>query len=368
MKIAHFETSMDWGGQELRIVEQTEWLNQHGHPTWIVARPGAAIIKKAREKNLPVFELRVRGSVHPSTLKSLLQFLKQNQIQLLDCHGSRDSVYGALVKALSGIKVNRSRHVTDPIKTSGLHGLVWRHGNHGIITTAKKIQDMLEELGIPNRDKTLVAPAGVDPARFTASLDSQALRRELGIPAEHMIIANIGMIRPDKGQNYYIDACKTLLDKGLPLTCIQVGEATGQTAEFKAQVLAAAQPYLGQQIRFLGYHNDIENYLALADIVVIASVATEAQTRLVSQAFFMQKNIVATTTGGLPEMIQHEKTGLLCPPRDANALAHAIERLVENPSLKTELQQHALQHAQQFMTFDYMMQEMVNFYQDTLQR
>lgn len=53
MKIAHFETSMDWGGQELRIVEQTEWLNQHGHPTWIVARPGAAIIKKAREKTCP---------------------------------------------------------------------------------------------------------------------------------------------------------------------------------------------------------------------------------------------------------------------------------------------------------------------------
>ncbi|MGL4268631.1 MAG: glycosyltransferase family 4 protein, partial [Plesiomonas sp.] len=227
---------------------------------------------------------------------------------------------------------------------------------------------MLEELGIPNRDKTLVAPAGVDPSRFSAALDSRQLRHQLGIPDEHMIIANIGMIRPDKGQNYYIEACKSLLDQGLPLTCIQVGEATSQTAEFKQQVLEAAQPYLGNQIRFLGYHNDIENYLALADVVVIASVATEAQTRLVAQAFFMQKNIVATTTGGLPEMIQHEKTGLLCPPRDAAALAHAIERLVADPQLKADLQRHALHHAQQFMTFDYMMQEMVNFYQDTLQR
>ncbi|MGL5008098.1 MAG: glycosyltransferase family 4 protein [Plesiomonas sp.] len=363
MNIAHFETSMDWGGQELRIVEQTEWLNLHGHPTWIIARPGAAIIEKAREKQLPVFELRVRGSVHPATLQNLLHFLKQHHIQILDCHGSRDSVYGALVKALTRITVIRSRHVTDPIKTTGMHGIIWKYGNHGIITTAKKIQDMLEACSIPNQGKTLVAPAGVDPARFHATVDSFALRRQLGIPDDHLIIANIGMIRPDKGQNYYIDAVKLLLEKGLPITCIQVGEATKQTVEFKQQVLDAAQPYLGNQIQFLGYHNDIENYLALADIVVIASVATEAQTRLVSQAFFMQKNIVATTTGGLPEMITHEQTGLLCPPRDAIALAQAIERLVEQPELKAALQYNAYQYAQRFMTFDYMMQEMVNFYQ-----
>ena len=62
MNIAHFETSMDWGGQELRIVEQAEWLNQHGYPTWIIARPGSAILAKAQEKNLPTFAIRVRGS------------------------------------------------------------------------------------------------------------------------------------------------------------------------------------------------------------------------------------------------------------------------------------------------------------------
>ena len=99
----------------------------------------------------------------------------------MDCHGSRDAVYGALVKLLTGVKVIRSRHVTDPIKISGLHGLVWKHGNHGIITTAKKIQNMLETLGIPNQDKTLVAPAGVDPLRFSPSHDVQTLRQQLGI-------------------------------------------------------------------------------------------------------------------------------------------------------------------------------------------
>lgn len=104
----------------------------------IIARPGSAILAKAQEKNLPTFAIRVRGSVHPKTLAPLLKFIRAQRIDILDCHGSRDAVYGALVKLLTGVKVIRSRHVTDPIKMSGLHGLVWRHGNHGIITTAKK--------------------------------------------------------------------------------------------------------------------------------------------------------------------------------------------------------------------------------------
>ena len=366
MNIAHFETSMDWGGQELRIVEQAEWLNQNGYPTWIIARPGSAILAKAQEKNLPTFAIRVRGSVHPKTLAPLLKFIRAQRIDILDCHGSRDAVYGALVELLTGVKVIRSRHVTDPIKMSGLHGLVWRHGNHGIITTAKKIQEMLETQGIPNKDKTLVAPAGVDPQRFSPEHDAQQLRARLGIAADSLVIANIGMIRPDKGQNYYVEACKQLLDKGVPITCIQVGEATSQTADFKRQVLELAQPYVDKQIRFLGYHNDIENYLAIADIVVVASVATEAQTRLVSQAFLMKKNVVATTTGGLPEMIAHEQTGLLCPPHDAKALADAVCRLIEQPPLRTQLRENAYQHALQYMTFDYMIKEMVKFYQATL--
>ena len=363
MNIAHFETSMDWGGQELRIVEQAEWLNQHGYPTWIIARPGSAILAKAQEKNLPTFAIRVRGSIHPKTLAPLLRFIRTQRIAILDCHGSRDAVYGALVKLLTGVKVIRSRHVTDPIKISGLHGLVWKHGNHGIITTAKKIQDMLETLGIPNQDKTLVAPAGVDPLRFSPSHDVQTLRQQLGIATDDIVVATIGMIRPDKGQNYYIEACKKLLDQGLPLTCIQVGESTSQTVEFKQHVLNLAQPYLGQQIRFLGYHNDIENYLAIADIVVIASVATEAQTRLVSQAFLMKKNIVATTTGGLPEMISNEHTGLLCPAHDAQALANAISRLIERPQLRATLRENAYEYAQKYITFDHMMKEMITFYQ-----
>jgi glycosyltransferase involved in cell wall biosynthesis len=363
LRIAHIESSMHWGGQELRIVEQTEWLNNHGHPTWIIARPGSAIIEKALEKALPVYEMPIKGSLNPSTLQKLLRFLKSNKITVLDCHGNRDSRYGAYARWLTGVLVIRSRHITDPIRSDYFNRLVWRHGNDGIVVTAEKIREMIVDLRLNKPDRIMVAAAGVDENRFHPGLSGQSLRRLLGIPDHHFVVANVGMIRPDKGQLQFVKTCKMLLKKNTDMTCIQIGEAPSHALAYKDEVMACAGED-GQKgrIRFLGYQSDIENWLALADVVVIASIATEAKTRLVAQAFLMKKNIVATTVGGLGEMITHNDTGLLCPPDDPVALVEAVELLMNDKELAKALQERAYQYAVQTMTFDHMMAGMLAAY------
>lgn len=355
---------MHWGGQELRIVEQTEWLNNQGHPTWIIARPGSAIAEKAREKSLPIHEMPIRGSFNPSTLRKLLGFLRRNKIEILDCHGNRDSSYGAYVRWLLRMPVIRSRHIIDPVRSDFYNRLVWRYGNDGIIVTAEEISKIIVASGLSNAERIFVAAAGVDEKRFHPGICGLSLRRQLGIPDHHFVIANIGMIRPDKGQLQFISACRALLQKHTDITCIQIGEAPVHSLAYKDKVLAAAgEDGRNGRIRFLGYQSDIENWLAMADVVVIASIATEAQTRLVAQAFLMKKNVVATTIGGLKEMIDHNRTGLLCPPNDAVALAQAVEMFMCNKELAKGLRETAYQQAVQFMTFEYMMKGMLDAYQ-----
>lgn len=369
MRIAHIESSMDWGGQELRIVEQTEWLNRNGHKAWIIARPGSAILHKAKEKELPIFAMNIRGSAHPATFRSLQSFLKKECVDLLDCHGNRDSTYGAYVKWLGGAAVVRSRHVTDPIRVDAFRRLIWRNGNHGVIVTAGKIRDMLVGASLARQELISVAVAGVDEGRFNPLRGGNILRQRLGIAPDEVVIANVGMIRPDKGQLYFVRACRELLSRHQNITCIQLGEATGQTEAYKQQVLAECGEALNNgRIRFLGYQSDIENWLAMADMVVVASIATEAQTRLVAQAFMMKKNVVATTTGGLPEMIDHQRTGLLCPSSNVEELSASIERLLTEPGLAESLREAAYQHAIQYMSFDYMMKGMLQAYQQAGRR
>ena len=98
MRIAHFDTRMNWGGQELRVIEQIEWLNTHGHQAWVIARPKSKIIKEAQKRNLPHFELPIRGSTNPKTIFQLHAFLKR-EISIF-------STYTAIVMQHTGLLLN----------------------------------------------------------------------------------------------------------------------------------------------------------------------------------------------------------------------------------------------------------------------
>lgn len=354
---------MHWGGQELRIVEQTQWLNDHGHPTWIIARAGSAILNKAREKSLPVFELAIRGSINLATLRNLTRFLRSKAIDLLDCHGNRDGYYGAYVRWLSRLPIVRSRHVIDPIRRDWVNRFVWKYGNDLVIVTAEMIRDNLVRDRLNQADRIFVSAAGVDEKRFHPGVDGIPLRRRIGIPEHHFVVANIGMIRRDKGQLQFVQASRALLLDHADMTCIQIGEAPSHSVAYKKRVIdAAGEDLKKERIRFLGYHDDIENWMALADVVVIASIATEARTRLVAQAFLMKKNVIATDTGGLPEMVNHDRTGLICTANDPDAIRLAVNRLINDRSLAEDLRECAYRHALRCMTFDHMMAGILNAY------
>jgi glycosyltransferase involved in cell wall biosynthesis len=80
----------------------------------------------------------------------------------------------------------------------------------------------------------------------------------------------------------------------------------------------------------------------------------------------MKKNVVATRVGGLPEMIAHQATGLLCPANDSGALALAVQSLIDNPSLADQLREQAYQHALKTATFGQMMDGMLAVYENAL--
>lgn len=305
----------------------------------------------------------LRGSVNPKTIWQLIRFVREHNIDILDSHSSRDASYAMFVHLLCNTKVIRSRHVTDKIKNDFFHRLIWKIGNDHIITTAKKIKNDIINLQLAKADKIDVALAGVDEKRFDYRRKADRLKSELGIPNDHIVISNIGMIRKDKGQLFYVRACMEITKVMENVTFLQVGEATDATKGYKEEVLSAGEKLIESgRLKFLGYHSDIENYLALSDIVVVASIATEAQTRLVSQAFLMKKNIVATDVGGLPEMIEHDATGILCPPQSPEAITKAVIYLLENDNKRTEIQEQAYTHALEYMTFEKMMKQMVGIY------
>ena len=367
INLLHLQAGRNWGGQELRIIEQSEWLLQHGHNVWVAAEADAALLREAAKRQIPHFALAFNRHSLPVSIPKVLQLLKRERLNLLDCHDKRSARLGWWLRQLSSARVIRSRHTIGPTRHTLSNRLFWRHGCDGVVVTAECIRQQLVELGLAKAERVYVASAGVDPLRFHPQLEAHELRAQLGIPTQHTVIANIGMIRPDKGQRDYVLACLALLEQYPNLTCLQIGDCTRETVEYKQaiQALAEQSPH-GQRLRFVGYRPDVERYLALSDIVVVASTTTEGRTRLVSQSLLMRRNVVATQVGGLPEMLEHEVTGLLCPPEQPQLLAQTIERLLREPLLAQQLRNRAYQMAQRELTLEAMMQGMLRFYQKTL--
>ena len=172
------------------------------------------------------------------------------------------------------------------------------------------------------------------------------------------------MIRPDKGQRYFAETCDQIASRHQDVSFIQVGEATAGTQHYKRELLQYIKKLSNRdRIHLLGYRHDIENYLAIADIVVIASIETEARTRLVAQALLMKKNIVATAVGGLPEILTHNENGLLIESRSVQVISNSIHHLLKNESFAQALRENDYRHAMSTMTTKKMMMGMVSTYQ-----
>jgi glycosyltransferase involved in cell wall biosynthesis len=120
---------------------------------------------------------------------------------------------------------------------------------------------------------------------------------------------------------------------------------------------------LEKNIFITGYREDIAAFTHLADLVVVASIGTEAQSRVVPQAFATRKTVVSTDTGGLMELVKDGHNGLIIPPKNAAAMAAAISRILDDRQLKLKLENNAFELAKHCLSFDTMMINTLELYE-----
>src|SRR6185369_3936933 len=90
MRILHTESSVNWGGQEYRILDQMIWLAAHGHHTALAARPGSALSLKAAAHGLAVHDLPYLGHYNPALILAARRLVRSERFDIVDTHGSRD--------------------------------------------------------------------------------------------------------------------------------------------------------------------------------------------------------------------------------------------------------------------------------------
>jgi glycosyltransferase involved in cell wall biosynthesis len=349
MNILHTECGLNWGGQEYRTLLEHLYLNANGHQSWLMCQPKSKLYQKALEAQAPnIVPINLTKAWRVDVAISIYRFCRRNVINIINTHGSRDSTL-SIPCMLLGIPLVRNRQIINPVKKASSYQRLCTH----VIASAGEIKRSMLAAGVSD-EKITVIGEGIDLVEFNPQVNFDYLRQEFNLGIDDRVIVNIGMIRPDKGQRYYLEAANLLLKSHPELKFFLIGES-GDDKQLEHELRTKIKDY-GIEDNFImtGYRQDIPEFMNLADLVVISSLA-EAQSRIVPQAFALGKTVVATNIGGLPELVQNGKNGLLVPAENAQAMAEAIALIIDDSKLKRELEQNAYQFAQTHLSFQTMM-------------
>ena len=354
MNILYVESSRSWGGQEYRTCLEINWLNTHGHPAWLICNPDSQVHSKASELGTRLLTMPLRSRVDPLCSLRLWKFCRQHQIDLVKTYSSKDH-WICLPLYFRGIPLSRARCITDPIGSKS-RAFVFKHGCSQVVADASVIKrQLVEEHGV-DPAKIEVIGSAVDLEKFRPPRDRTRFRREIGVGEDAPLIGNVGMIRPDKGQLELVKAAPLLLEKRPDARFVIVGQGTGILKRGINVRNAIDRAGLADKIIMAGYRWDTPEVYAACDIIVIASLRTEASPIVLREAFAAGRPVIATKVGDIPEIVRHRENGLLIEPADTHALAAAIMEFISDPELAARCALNGFRYATEHFSFDKMME------------
>ena len=354
MNILYVESSRSWGGQEYRTCLEINWLNAHGHQAWLVCNPDSQVHSKASELATRVVTMPLRSRVNPLCTLRLWKFCRQNKIDLLKTYSSKDH-WICLPLFVCGIPLSRARCITDPIGSAS-RAFVFKHGCSQIVADASVIKRQLVKQNGIDPAKIEVIGSAVDLVKFKPPRNRTKFRREIGVGDDTPLIGNVGMIRPDKGQLQLVKAAPLVFEKHPGARFVIVGQGTGILKRGINVRNAIDQARLADKIIMAGYRWDTPNVYAACDMIVIASLHTEASPIVLREAFASGRPVIATKVGDIPEIVRHRENGLLIEPGDTQALAAAIMEFISDPELAARCALNGFSYATEHFSFDKMME------------
>jgi glycosyltransferase involved in cell wall biosynthesis len=195
--------------------------------------------------------------------------------------------------------------------------------------------------------RVAVSYYGCDVHRLDPRTPGAAFRREFGLAdrtptagmVAHMYPTRLRAFRHAgvKGHEIFLDAAALILERMPEAHLFVVGDELAGPGSYRRELEdRAATLRLGGRVHFTGHRADVARVLAGLDVVVTPSIEESASYSLV-EALLMERGVVASNVGGLPDTVRHGETGLLVPPSDPAALAGAVIQLLANPSWRHQM-------------------------------
>ncbi|AFV11757.1 glycosyltransferase [Thermacetogenium phaeum DSM 12270] len=261
---------------------------------------------------------------------SLSRLIGAYDIDLVHTHGILAGIIGATAALLAGCRrVVATAHNFPKPGTPFFWAyrvflaLLARMQQSHLITVSNALKKEIERLGWFPEDRISVVCNGLDVGYFPVGVARTALREQLGINGNWPVIGTVARLEPQKGVRILLEALKYIDKEYGPVYLLIVGDGPerGSLQRF------AVELNLAERVIFTGYRSDVRELLSLLDVVAVPSLS-EGFSIFCLEALAAGRPVVASSVGGLRDLIQHERTGFLVPPGDAKAMGAVIVSLL----------------------------------------
>jgi glycosyltransferase involved in cell wall biosynthesis len=323
LSILHTESSMGWGGQEIRIVRESLGMMERGHRLAIAASAGSIIFRKAKESGIKALPLDFKKT-NPLSVSRTMDMIAREQPDIINTHSSSDSWVATIAARLSRShpKIIRTKHLSTPVKSSFSARLIYGILPHAVMTTGEEIRANMIRAGYL-ADKIVSVPTGIDLDRFDSSKTRPAFK-----PAG-FAVGMVGVLRSWKGHQYLIQAIPAIIDRIPDAMFFIVGEGPQRP---HLEEFIAGLPYR-DKIVMLGHREDVPEIMAAMDVIVHPSFANEGVPQSVLQALAMERPVIASDAGAIKEVVINGVTGMLIEPRNSQQIAEKVIEIHAKPDL-----------------------------------
>jgi glycosyltransferase involved in cell wall biosynthesis len=339
----------------------------------VVGGPGAWV-ERARASGervyvVPSLVRPIRPGADARALIDLAWLMRRERYDVVHTHSSKAGLVGRLAARMAGVPVVvhtihgfpfNDQTLTRPVR----EGLLWSE------RLAARITDRLVAVAAPNvceaerRGITAAAGpievvhSGIDLRRFEGLPEPAEARRRLGLPSEAPVVGTVGRLHECNAPEVFVRAARAVLAARPEARIVIVGD--GPLAETTLAATGGDRRFL-----MLGHRDDVPQILAALDVFAFP-ILWGGLGRALTEAMIVGLPVVASAVNGVPEIVEHERTGLLVPPGDDSALAAGVLRLLGDRALAGRLGRDARERVVPAFGADVMVERLTALYEREL--
>lgn len=354
LDILHINTERTWRGGEQQTLSLVKGLLRRKIACGIVCQPNTRLAHKAKQAQIPLFEIAMRGEADFKAALQIRHILLARGCKLVHTHTSHAQTLGFWASLKLNVKRLASRRVAFSIYRHDfmkINAIKYKYMTDHYVAISQNIKQALVNDGL-NPAKIDVVYSGVDPLRFAnvTSEDVAFLRRELGLKPYAKVILSAAQLSKEKGQDVLLAALPGVLQKYPEVKLVLAGGGDADALKRQAAVLGIANSVI-----FAGFREDVGLFYNLCDVFTLPSL-NEGLGTAVLDAMALRKPVVVSAAGGLPEIVQNGESGRVTPVGNVAALSAALVHCFNEPQNSQNMAERGYERLLENFTLDKMVE------------